>query len=59
MRMNSSHFHKDENNLEYITLCHETKGKNFPGEVGSYEAFARLYEVPGSDVCPITMLCPL
>ena len=58
LRMDSFQFPKDENNLEYATLRHETQAKNFQGGIGSDEAPAgkRLYEVPGSDVCPIKML---
>mgnify|MGYP003685834577 CR=1 FL=1 len=58
LRMDSFQFHKDENNLEYVTLRHETQAKKFQGEIGSDEAPAgkRLHDVPGSDVCPIKML---
>lgn len=56
-RMDSFQFHKDENNMEYITLRHKTLVKNFQGGIWSDEAPAgkRLYDVPGiwSDVCPI------
>ena len=56
--MNSFQFHKDENNSEYVTFRHETQARNFQGGIGSDEAPAgkRLFEVPGSDVCPVKML---
>ena len=48
-RMDSFLFHKDENNLVYLTLRHETRFKNFQGGIWSDEAPAgkRLYDVPG------------
>ena len=58
LRMDSFQFHKDEHNLEYITLRHETQAKSFQGGIRPDEAPAgkHLYEVPGSDVCQIKIL---
>jgi hypothetical protein len=56
--MDSFHLQKDENGLEYATLRHETQQKNFQGGIGCHEAPSdkRMYEIPGSDACPIKML---
>ena len=56
--MDSFHFQKDENGLEYATLCHETQQQNFQGGIGCNEAPSdkRIYEIPGIDTCPIKML---
>lgn len=58
LRTDSFLFQKDENNRQYVTLCHETQQKNFQGGIRSEEAPSgkRIYEVPESEICPVKML---
>lgn len=58
LRTDSFLFQKDENNRQYVTLCHETQQKNFQGGIRSEEALSgkRIYEVPESEICPVKML---
>ncbi len=53
----SFRFNKDENNVEYVTLIHETKQKNAQGGLASDDAPSdkRMYAT-GLDSCPVQAL---
>ncbi|KAL5018423.1 hypothetical protein ScPMuIL_004145, partial [Solemya velum] len=51
-------FSKDENNVEYVTLSHETKEKNWQGGLDDPENSAdkRMYASPSNEQCPVASL---